>query len=437
MTLAFAPGLRRLHRGVHRDTSLVAPERVIRGWDVPGLESRRSGPAPGKYIDQNNVHLLPPELINENNRLFVAGAADGGVPRRAVSAQPARVPRLQPVQSGLPQRRQAGHQPGAAARRRARGRRGGHPGRGDPHRGARGSHCGRRRGPGGGKGADPEWAPGEYRVSRRVRSCSPAGSVGTVPLLLRSGLRRALPPDSATASPAIPPTSWSASIRAPITNDVGHPKSFFVDRAEAEGYVLETCMYFPFTTAKNLTGFGAGAQRAHASLPAAADDPGRWPATRRTPGNRITVDRTGRPGGALPVHRPRSSSPWCGPPGRRRGSSSPPARSACTRPRPSRPLVEAAEADRSGPAHRRPAFSHRDDLDFGGAPHGRLRHGPRPGRLRHRQLGAGARASLAPRGRREPVPRFAGDQSLSHDHGAGGPGGRGCSRTCGASPGNA
>ena len=35
----------------------------------------------------------------------------------------------------------------------------------------------------------------------------------------------------------------------------GNP--FFVDRAEKEGYVLETCMYFPFTTAKNLTGFGA------------------------------------------------------------------------------------------------------------------------------------------------------------------------------------
>jgi hypothetical protein len=44
----------------------------------------------------------------------------------------------------------------------------------------------------------------------------------------------------------------------PITNDVGHPKSFYVDRAEAEGFVLETCMYFPFTTAKALCGFGEG-----------------------------------------------------------------------------------------------------------------------------------------------------------------------------------
>jgi choline dehydrogenase-like flavoprotein len=42
----------------------------------------------------------------------------------------------------------------------------------------------------------------------------------------------------------------------PITNDVGHPKSYFVDRAETLGFVLETCMYFPFVTAKAITGFG-------------------------------------------------------------------------------------------------------------------------------------------------------------------------------------
>jgi len=43
----------------------------------------------------------------------------------------------------------------------------------------------------------------------------------------------------------------------PITNDVGHPKSYFVDHAASERFVLETCMYFPFVTAKSLTGFGA------------------------------------------------------------------------------------------------------------------------------------------------------------------------------------
>ncbi len=79
-----------------------------------------------------------------------------------------------------------------------------------------------------------------------------------------------------------------------ITNDVGHPKSFFVDRAAEEGFVLETCMYFPFVTAKNLTGFG----QEHASFMEAfsrlqmilvlARD-------KATPRNRITVDEAGDP----------------------------------------------------------------------------------------------------------------------------------------------
>lgn len=78
----------------------------------------------------------------------------------------------------------------------------------------------------------------------------------------------------------------------PITNDVGHPKSFFVDRAEDEGWLLETCMYFPFVTARNLTGFGAehsrmlrAFERLQMILVLAAD--------KAIPGNRISVDRSG------------------------------------------------------------------------------------------------------------------------------------------------
>ncbi len=75
---------------------------------------------------------------------------------------------------------------------------------------------------------------------------------------------------------------------------MGHPKSYYVDRAEHEGYVLETCMYFPFVTAKNLTGFG----RDHSALMRA------FPrlqmilvlaCDKAVAANRITVDADGRP----------------------------------------------------------------------------------------------------------------------------------------------
>jgi choline dehydrogenase-like flavoprotein len=45
---------------------------------------------------------------------------------------------------------------------------------------------------------------------------------------------------------------------APIMNTFGHPKSYFCDEfRESQGFLLETCIYFPFILAKSLTGFGA------------------------------------------------------------------------------------------------------------------------------------------------------------------------------------
>src|SRR5690606_32635075 len=77
MTLAFAEG----YGGstlVYTGTSLIAPERVINHWDVPGLMFGDVQARSRKYMAENNVHLLADELINENNRLFVAGARAAG-----------------------------------------------------------------------------------------------------------------------------------------------------------------------------------------------------------------------------------------------------------------------------------------------------------------------------------------------------------------------
>jgi hypothetical protein len=119
------------------------------------------------------------------------------------------------------------------------------------------------------------------------------GAIGSPALLLRSGFGAALPAVGAgfTCHPA---HILVGEHERPITNDVGHPKSYFVDRAAEEGYVLETCMYFPFTTAKNLTGFGP----AHSALMRA------FPrlqmilvlaCDKAVPQNRVTVDGDGRP----------------------------------------------------------------------------------------------------------------------------------------------
>jgi choline dehydrogenase-like flavoprotein len=290
MTLAFG----RTYGGstvVYTGTSLVAPERVIHAWNVPGLEHADLVERSARYMEQNHVHHLAPELLNENNRLFAEGCArvgyrceqfplnvrgcrgsslcNLGCPNRAKQGtNRVQLPAAEASGVEVVTRAQAVRIEERAVIVRVKARAAGE------------------------KGEPPEWHPGDYRV-RAGTIVVAGGAIGSTALLLRSGFGSALPRlgHGFTCHPAHILVGEHAR---EITNDVGHPKSFFVDRAEEEGFVLETCMYFPFTTAKNLTGFGAehsatlrAFRRLQMILVLACD--------RVTPGNRITVNRAGRP----------------------------------------------------------------------------------------------------------------------------------------------
>jgi choline dehydrogenase-like flavoprotein len=290
MTLAFG----RVLGGstvVYTGTSLIAPERVIRRWAVPGLTHADVEARSRTYMAQNHVHLLGAGDINDNNRLFVegcraAGYTAGQFPLNVKGCLGSSLCNLgcpnaakqgtHRVQIPAAQRQGVEVVTRAAALRVA-----------EREVIARVEDA-----PPGAKGAPSEWAPGDYRIRANVVIAA-GGSIGTSALLLRSGLGARLPRlgHGFTCHPA---HILVAEHARPITNDVGHPKSFFLDRAEAEGYVLETCMYFPFTTAKNLTGFGeehAAMMRAFPRLQMilvlACD--------RAIPSNRIAIDRAGRP----------------------------------------------------------------------------------------------------------------------------------------------
>jgi choline dehydrogenase-like flavoprotein len=289
MTLAFARG----YGGstiVYTGTSLVAPRRVIDQWNVPGLNHADVERRSHVYMEQNGVHPLPPALVNDNNQLFARGAAAAG---------------FQPEQFPLNLRGCRGSSlcnlgcPNAAKQGTNRvqlpsAERAGV----EVITRALVTRLGDRRlevtvmpRPAGAKGAEPEWEPGRYEIEAPTIVLA-GGVMGSVPLLLASGLP--LPRTVGAGFTCHPAHILVAEHPRPISNDVGHPKSYFVDRAEAEGYVLETCMYFPFTTAKNLTGFGArhsafmqAFPRLQMILILACD--------KAVPGNRVALDRKGVP----------------------------------------------------------------------------------------------------------------------------------------------
>jgi choline dehydrogenase-like flavoprotein len=289
MTLAFGRG----YGGstiVYTGTSLIAPERVIGRWAVPGLDHDDIVRRSRTYIAENNVHLLPADRINDNNRLFVEGCRRAGyrAEQFPVNVRGCRGSSL--CNLGCPNVAKQGtnrvqlpnaERQGVEVVTRAEVLR----------LGERALRVRVSPRPPGGKGTDPEWPPGLYDVRARIVVLA-AGSIGTPALLLRSRLP-GLPPRVGQGFTCHPAHILVAEHPHEITNDVGHPKSYYLDHAEAAGYVLETCMYFPFTTAKSLAGFGPSHSALMRAFPRlqmilvlACD--------RVTPQNRITVDRAGR-----------------------------------------------------------------------------------------------------------------------------------------------
>ncbi len=291
MTLAFG----RAYGGstaVYTGTSLLPPERVIQRWNVPRLtfdDLERRG---RKFMAENNVHLLDDKLINENNRLFVEGCRrlSYRAQQFPVNVKGCRGSSL--CNLGCPNQAKQGTDRVQLPRAERNGV--------EVVTRCEALAIEEKRllvrvspKPPGGKGGSSPWEPGEYRIGAKIIIVC-AGAINTPALLLRSGLARRLPRlgHAFTAHPAF---IVVGEHEHPITNFVGHPKSFYVDQfAESDRFVLETCMYFPFVTAKSLTGFG----EAHSSFLRA------FPrlqmilvltCDKAEAHNRVTIDRRGRP----------------------------------------------------------------------------------------------------------------------------------------------
>ena len=239
---------------VYTGTSLLPPQRVLERWNVPGLSFADVEQRARKYVAENNVHLLEESLLNENNQLFVSGCRQLGyrVEQFPVNLKGCRGSSL--CNLGCPNQAKQGtnrvqlpraEQNGVEVVTRCEVQR-----IENKKVFARVSDKAE-----GTKGEPSSWEAGDYEIDAKVVVVC-AGAVNSSALLLRSGFGRGLPRLGCgfTCHPAF---IMVAEHDRPITNAVGHPKSFYLDQfAESDHFLLETCMYFPFTTAKAMTGFG-------------------------------------------------------------------------------------------------------------------------------------------------------------------------------------
>lgn len=252
VSLAFAEG----YGGstmVYTGSSLEPAERVIEQWKVPGLEHSDLIERIDRHARDNNVAPVPEERLNDNNRLFVAGCQKLGWEARRFPINLRGCKGSSLCNLGCPNDAKQGTHAVQL-----------------PHAESEGvevvtracvDHIGEGRvefsvdGSPHPLGYRSEWSPGRYEI-RAGTIVLAAGAVGTPALMLRSGYGSSLPVlgQYFTCQPA---HILVARHEHPLTNAVGHPKSYLWDeRIESERHFLEVCMYPPFIAAKNMSGFG-------------------------------------------------------------------------------------------------------------------------------------------------------------------------------------
>jgi choline dehydrogenase-like flavoprotein len=242
---------------VYTGTSLVMPPEVVQRWAVPGITAEDVQRRSAKYLAETNAHLLDEELLNDNNRLFRTGCQRLGwsVAQFPINTRGCRGSGM--CNLGCPNAAKQGTHRVQLPEAEAAGV--------EVVTGCRveriSEHACHATVNVGDVGEPSAWEPGEYRVDAKVVVVA-AGALESPALLLRSGLGDRLPALGRwlTLHPAL---ILVGEHPAPITNFNGHPKSLYCDEfVSSERFLLETCMYFPFTTSKNLIGFG----REHAEL---------------------------------------------------------------------------------------------------------------------------------------------------------------------------
>ena len=289
MTLAFARSVGG-STSVYTGVTFELPDAVVQKWNIPGVTSEDLKPRFAKYLAENNVQLMPPTGINRNNTLFAQacdklGWSRGQFPlnlRGCGGLNTCNIGCARQAKQGtavvqIPQAVAGGVElvPWCRVDRIEHG---------EILAEVLPAEYGL---------APSPWPVGRYRIRAR-KIVLAAGTMNTTPILLRS-FGEKLSPVLGRYFTCHPALTLIAEHADRVDGTEGHPKSYYCDQfVERDHFLLETCMYFPFTTAKNLAGFGAEVDELIGRFPylqmilVLALDKARAD-------NRVTIDKQGKP----------------------------------------------------------------------------------------------------------------------------------------------
>jgi choline dehydrogenase-like flavoprotein len=244
--------------GVYTGVTFRIPDQALRNWNVPGLTPEELAPRFERLERENNVANLPDDQVNKNNRLFKKGVESLGWECKELRlnlrnceghgfcnlgcAEGAKQGTLE-VQIPMAVERGVELIPNAKVTQV-------HDDRSmdvQINPAPPGSRPGSRE-------------PGEYEV-RAKKVILAAGCPGTPALLLGSEDFKKLP--SLGRYVTLHPTATTYGIHPEVVDGHrGFPKTYYSDQfSEREGYYIETCFYYPMTTAKNIYCWGEAHRR--------------------------------------------------------------------------------------------------------------------------------------------------------------------------------
>jgi choline dehydrogenase-like flavoprotein len=284
MTLAFAEAVGG-STTVYTGTSLEMEKHVIDKWNVEGITEEDLRPRYVKYRKENNVHLNPPEEINENNRLFFEACQNLGWKVDQFPVNTKNCQGLGTCNLGCAVHAKQGTNVVQIPMALSKGVK-------------LITHCEVDRIDGHEVIArvkqKDHWNQlevGVYRFKAKKIIVS-AGAINSPAILMRSGFNHQALGRYFTCHPAL---IIAAEHENEIDNIEGHPKSYYCDEFLAsKKFLLETCIYFPFTLSKSLCGFGKNVDEMIGNfhhlqmiLALISDEPKDY--------NRVAIDDNGKP----------------------------------------------------------------------------------------------------------------------------------------------